>query len=80
MLYTCIFIYTSFPSIITDLSPLRTLLPTVPGIQYPGIIIAFFGSGAHSLKVYNERPPCNMPGVAKNTIGLSVFIDYVSNF
>jgi hypothetical protein len=56
------------------------LFPTVPGMQYPGIIIAFFGSGAHSLKVYNERPPCNMPGVAKNTIGLSVFIDYVSNF
>jgi hypothetical protein len=29
----------------------------VPGIQYPGIIIAFLGLGAHSLNVYNDRPP-----------------------
>lgn len=49
--------------------PLNSLLPKVPGTQYPGIINVFFEFPHHYLNTCNEVPPCNMPGVAKSTYG-----------
>ena len=44
------------------------------------MMTAFFSLPAQSLKVYRERPPWSMPGVAKNTIGCSDFSELWSNY
>lgn len=74
MFYT--FMFTSYYlwSIYSLRTPLNSLLPNVPGTQYPGIIIVFFYYPHHYLKTCNDVPPWSMPGVAKRTYGISALI------
>lgn len=59
--------------------PFNSLLPNVPGTQYPGIIIVFLGFAHHSLNTCNDVPPWSMPGVANKTYGKSARINDLSN-
>lgn len=59
--------------------PASSLLPNVPGTQYPGITKLLFAHPHHSLKTYILRPPCNIPGVANNTIDNGLLIRFLSN-
>lgn len=72
--------WTTLLSITIFFSPLSTLLPTVPGEQYPGKMTQFLGSVAHYLKTSRLVPAFIIPGVAKRTIGVFKPITFQSKF
>ena len=65
-------------SILMFFMPCRTLFPSVPFTQYPGIINRLFSSSHQALKACIEVPPCSMPGVASKTMGCADFKRFLS--